>query len=832
MVEHRNVVNHFVGMDARLGYDGTPGTWLAVTSLSFDISVLELFWTLARGYTVVLYREPARALAQRASAGAPALDMSLFYFSSDEAERAGDKYRLLLDGARFADTHGFVAVWTPERHFHAFGGLFPNPAVTSAAVASITSRVALRAGSCVSPLHSPIRIAEDWSIVDNISNGRVGISFAAGWQPNDFVIRPEGFADRKNQMFRDIETVRRLWRGETLPFHDATGREVPVTIYPRPVQRELPIWVTAAGNPETFEEAGRIGAHVLTHLLGQNLAELTDKIAIYRAARAAAGHEGRGNVSLMLHTFVGRDAAAAKEIVRAPMKAYLRSAVGLIKEAAWSFPTFKAGTTLSDGSFGIDHLGAEEMDALLDHAFERYYETSGLFGDVESALAFAERVRSCDVDEIACLIDFGVASDVVLEHLPMLAQVRERAALAAQVASEEGEDATIDALITRHGVTHLQCTPSMAMMLTRDESTRQALTTLGSLLVGGEALAPALARDLRALVPGQVLNVYGPTETTIWSTAWAVPADPADVSIGTPLANTDVLILDGALQPSPIGTVGELAIGGLGVTRGYLDRPELTASRFMAHPWRAGERLYRTGDLARQRPDGTLDFLGRLDHQVKVRGYRIELGEIEARLLEHPAVRESVVVAREDSAGDARLVGYLIARDGARPTNEELQAALAATLPPFMIPSAFVWLARWPLTPNGKLDRGALPRPEQARAAATPSAAPTGDLERAIAAHWCEILSVPSVGIDDNFFDLGGHSLLTVQLLSKLKPLATGPLSLVDLFRFPTVRQLARFMGDGGATAAASADGAARVEARQEGAQRRAALAQRRRGVS
>ena len=218
MVEHRNVTNFFAGMDDCIPHS-PPGTWLAVTSLSFDISVLELFWTMARGFKVILYGSSDKGTR------VAGIDFSLFYFASDEGENAANKYALLLEGAKFADQNGFAAVWTPERHFGAFGGLYPNPSVTNAALASIiTKSIGLRAGSCVSPLHSPIRIAEEWSVVDNISGGRVGISFAAGWQPNDFVLQPEQYANRQDTMFRGIEMVRQLWRGETIRFLAPTTR--------------------------------------------------------------------------------------------------------------------------------------------------------------------------------------------------------------------------------------------------------------------------------------------------------------------------------------------------------------------------------------------------------------------------------------------------------------------------------------------------------------------------------------------------------------------------------------------------------------------------------
>ncbi|HKH49292.1 MAG TPA: amino acid adenylation domain-containing protein, partial [Thermoanaerobaculia bacterium] len=287
MVPHRGVLNFFAGMDARLGAE--PGVWLAVTSISFDISVLELLWTLCRGFRVVLQKDAASLVAAaEAPASTGELDLSLFYFAAEEAEpgeAASDSYRLLLEGARFADRHGLAAVWTPERHFHAFGGQYPNPAVTGAAVAAITERIQIRAGSVVLPLHHPVRVAEDWAVIDRLSGGRVGLSFATGWHADDFVFAPESYPRRKEAMLQGIDTVRRLWRGEAVTFPNGAGRPLDVRIHPRPVQPELPFWLTAAGNPETFRQAGALGANLLTHLLGQTPEELGQKIALYRQAR-------------------------------------------------------------------------------------------------------------------------------------------------------------------------------------------------------------------------------------------------------------------------------------------------------------------------------------------------------------------------------------------------------------------------------------------------------------------------------------------------------------------------------------------------------------------
>ncbi len=821
MVEHGNVVNFCAAMDERLGTDA--GVWLAVTSLSFDISVLELLWTLTRGYKVVIYADENRAAAMTAgfnNAHKP-VDFSLFYFSADENENHNDRYRVLMEGAKFGDKHGFSAVWTPERHFHAFGGLYPNPAVTGAAVAAITERIGVRAGSCVLPLHHPVRVVEEWSIVDNLSAGRVGVSFAAGWQPNDFIFQPQNYPDAKTRTVEMIETVRKLWRGETLSFPGPRG-DVAVRTLPRPVQAELPIWYTTAGNPESYELAARIGANVLTHLLGQTADELADKITLYRRAWKAAGHKGVGQVALMLHTFVGDSDAEVKELVRAPMKAYLGTSISLIKGFAAAFPTFKKGKDGKAPELDFQSLTPDEMDALLDYSFERYYETSGLFGTAETCAAIVDRLKGIGVDELACLIDFGVESGRVLQHLKHLNRVR---AVTSRPRTTFG-DQSIAAQIARHRVTHLQCTPSMAGMLVANDRSRDALRGLQTVCIGGEAFPPALASELLRLVNGELFNMYGPTETTIWSAMHHVASAEGSIPLGRPLANTTLYVLDPFGQPVPQGVPGELFIGGKGVVRGYWRRPDLTAERFVADPFQndRGSRLYRTGDLVRWRADGTLEFLGRLDFQVKVRGYRIELGEIDAALAAHPAVREAVVAARRESDGDHRLIGYVVWRSGETPDLISLREYLRQTLPEFMVPAKFVTLREMPRTPNQKIDRKALPAPESAAAlpavaAAAPVAA-VGELETLISGVWTEVLKLPSVGVQDNFFDLGGHSLLAVQVHSRLKKKLARDLSITDLFRFPTVRGLAGYLG-GEADGDAVQSGIDRAAQRREMAARR-----------
>ncbi len=363
--------------------------------------------------------------------------------------------------------------------------------------------------------------------------------------------------------------------------------------------------------------------------------------------------------------------------------------------------------------------------------------------------------------------------------------------------ASRGGDYTGAGQILRHGVTHFQCTPSLAGMMLQDPKTRDALRRVKHFLFGGEPLPPALIGQLAG--SGEIFNMYGPTETTVWSTVHPVTRHGGTIAIGRPIANTEIYLLDPQLQPVPIGVPGELFIGGAGVARGYLNRPELTEEGFIRHPFSddPDARLYRTGDLARYQADGTIEFLGRVDHQVKVRGFRIELGEIEAALRQHPSVRESAVAVWEVGPNDKRLVGYLVARPGPKPKPVELRRFLQGKLPEYMVPSTFVHLDTLPLTPNGKIDRKALPAPEVVRLAAEAGdAPPQTPLEQTIAAVWQELLRVERIGLHDDFFARGGTPLLASEAHARLCEALGMEFPLIKLFQFCTITSLEKYLRD------------------------------------
>ncbi|WP_445234378.1 amino acid adenylation domain-containing protein, partial [Duganella rhizosphaerae] len=359
--------------------------------------------------------------------------------------------------------------------------------------------------------------------------------------------------------------------------------------------------------------------------------------------------------------------------------------------------------------------------------------------------------------------------------------------------------------IARHGITSLNLTPSAFYPIVA-AAPPQSLANLRRVFLGGEPISMAHIAPLAREYPQMTLiNSYGPTECTDVVAACRIEHERSEgvdwtPPIGRPIANTELYVLDAQRQPVPIGVTGELYIGGAGVARGYLNRPELSAERFITDPFsgRPGARLYRTGDLVRWLPDGHLDYLGRNDFQVKIRGFRIELGEIEARLAACAGVREAVVIAREDSPGDRRLVAYLLAKTGAVALDPAaLRAALAPQLAEYMLPAAYVVLDALPLTPNGKLDRNALPAPGQDDVATRPYQAPQGPAEIALAAVWCELLGLDRVGRDDHFFELGGHSLMVITLIERLHRLGLSA-EVGAVFEAPTLQAMAAGLGASG----------------------------------
>jgi natural product biosynthesis luciferase-like monooxygenase protein len=374
-------------------------------------------------------------------ANAKAMKFSLFFFSDDGSKDEPDKYRLLLESAKFADAHDFSAVWTPERHFQDFGGLYPNPAVLAAALATITERIQLRAGSVALPLHNPIRVAEEWSVVDNLSRGRVGVSFASGWHPLDFVLLPANYQERKEKLFDNIRIIQNLWSGGSLAVTGVDGLPTEVKILPRPIQTHLPTWITIQGSTASWIKAGEMGAHVLTSIVKQPLDVLAGKIRLYRETLARHGHDpAAGQVAAMLHTFLGEDNEIVKEQVRAPMTHYLRSN---IKQLEIQKDMYLKATEGTPAPFDFANLTDADLDAVAAFAFEGYFDTIMLCGTPAKCSRLVDSLAAIGVDEIACLIDFGLPFDVVLGGLKHLSVLNRKYLRAADAVADASRRATV-----------------------------------------------------------------------------------------------------------------------------------------------------------------------------------------------------------------------------------------------------------------------------------------------------------------------------------------------------------------------------------------------------
>ncbi|HEY1017221.1 MAG TPA: MupA/Atu3671 family FMN-dependent luciferase-like monooxygenase, partial [Herpetosiphonaceae bacterium] len=357
---------------------------------------------------------PSRVSRQVALHGPTGMQFSLYHFGSYAPEYSPEKYELLVQAARYADAHGFSAIWIPERHFHAFGSISPNPVVAAAALARETSRIHIRAGSVALPLHHPLRVAEEWSIVDNLSHGRVGISFASGWHPDDFVFAPGAFDDRRQIMLDGMDVVHHLWRGGSLQARGGAQSHRALTLFPLPKQPDLPSWLTCA-HRDTFVRAGELGLGVLTNLLDQSIEDLADKISAYRAALASHSHDPvAGHVTLLIHTYLDDDVETAIETAREPFYGYLRSSLGLVRNMAKG----------RGREVDLERLSDEDLRYILADTYNRIVRAGTLIGTIDSSRSLVERLWACGVDEIGCLIDFGVERDQVLASLPRLDELR------------------------------------------------------------------------------------------------------------------------------------------------------------------------------------------------------------------------------------------------------------------------------------------------------------------------------------------------------------------------------------------------------------------------
>ena len=694
---------------------------------TLDSAILQLLGPLLRGQSVEISTDSSPSLAavpsnSNSDVDSPKMDFSLFFFSSDGGEDVQNKYQLLIRAAQFADTHDFSAIWTPERHFHSFGGPFPNPSVTSAALATLTKNIQLLAGSVVLPLHHPLRVAEEWAIVDNLSQGRVGLSVASGWHINDFVFAPDCYQQRRDLLQERIQTLRQIWRGEILSFPGVDGEVVKVQSFPRPIQSELPIWLTTAfGNPETFKFAGRTGLNILTHLLGQNIEDLAEQIALYRHAWKEHGHSGSGNITVMLHTFVDSDLERVRETVREPFCNYLKSSVSLIKNLAHS-----DGSNIEERHFTEDNI-----EAILDYAFNRYFKTSSLFGTPSICQRTIDSLKQKGVDEIACLVDFGVDSKAILDSLEYLNLVRQRSN------NPPKQTSTSIEINNRHQPEPANHSEELVEVLDWWESFLPVETKLGQLPNSRERYFQAH-------------------------------------------------ILDSNLCPVPSEVPGELYIGGNFLPYGYSDRPGLTAERFIPHPWssKPGDRLYKTGQLWRSLKDNTLELLGKLTTNATIKGHSVELETLATIIAQHPEIHKAIVLQRTTRAGKLRLVAGVIFTSNTNTTLSQVSAWLSEQLTTSTLPANTLDWVSLPMSATSTLST-LLPSRFYL--------APRTKLEQLIADLWQDTLSVGQIGVHDSFYAFKGTIKLAKQAWNRLQAELGIELPPINILQHTTIKAWADY---------------------------------------
>lgn len=343
------------------------------------------------------------------------MDFSLIFFSGNGSNNDPNKYNLILEAAKFADQNGFSAIITPERHLQPVGGLFPNPSVLSAALAMITEKIQIRAGSVIIPLHNPIRVTEEWSLVDNLSKGRVAISLATGWHPADYILAPDLFEKRREIMFENVELIQQLWKGESISRIDISGNSVEILTLPRPIQPELPMFLTTSGNPDTWKKAGEMGINVLCSLTNHTFESLEKNIQLYRQSRLDHGHNPlQGIVSTMVHTYVGENNEEVKTKVKKPLHGFLNDYINQNE----TLNPFK------DKNKIVRDIIDNERETLLNYAFEKHFSQTSLMGSKQKCAAMVEKLHNLGVNEVACLIDFGLSQQDVLIGLNSLVELK------------------------------------------------------------------------------------------------------------------------------------------------------------------------------------------------------------------------------------------------------------------------------------------------------------------------------------------------------------------------------------------------------------------------
>ncbi|MDI9312667.1 MAG: LLM class flavin-dependent oxidoreductase [Limnohabitans sp.] len=799
IISHSNVMEFFKNMLPLMG--NKNARWLALTEYTFDISLVELLGPLLIGATVTLediqyIRNVQHIDSEKKNSK---IDFSFSFFGNHYLNNKADAYQLLIKIAKYADQHFFKALWVPERHFHVFGGLYPSPSLVVAHLSSITQQIQLRAGSVIFPLHDPISIAEEWAFLDNISNSRIGIACATGWNKKDFILSPENYEKRKEIIFDQIDTCKILWQGKSVSRQNVEKEEEQVEIFPKTINSNIPLWLTIANDKKLFEIAGQRGMHVLTHLLAFTIEELKECIFVYHESLKKNKYNPNDfNITLMLHCFITDSEEKCLNIVEKPLKEYLLTSVGIFS------------------SIASRDLSNEEKEKLMESGFQKYYK-NGLFGTPDSCLHKINDLKAIGITEISCLIDFGIEADTVFNNLKFINELKIKANTISEHKDVSKENTvSISTIIQEQKITHLQCTPSLTHFIFNKKDNLK-LSSLEQLFVGGEALTNKVVEYIYSVVPDiKINNMYGPTETTIWVSTKRILSNGI-ITLGTSFSNVDFKIgtmgENNVFMETPIYGEGELFVGGpLVSNKGYLFRPELNREKFITID-NATTTYYRTGDWVKRENKNEVTYIGRIDRQVKLPGgYRLELEEIEKIIESSFPTIQHIAVILKDKEEQKDLVAYYTTNDEKPIKNDFFERALSLKIAHYQIPKYYILLNQMPLLSSGKINRKDLekiPLDSSLTLSSSldfiPRKIPQNKTEELIVSVFSEMLKIPVENIDTlkSYFSYGGNSISAIIAVDRINKIIiksnslyknTNDINLTDFYKYSTVEQLSHFI--------------------------------------
>ncbi len=751
MINHDSLLNLSVAAPDLLDLS-TEEHFLSVTSMSFDISIFEFVALLCNGNALTIKPDITQLgeLNEYVRKSTEGLEYSL-YLTQEPANQTELKSRKKL--VSDADSSDLKAIWFGQ----ADGVQIPGDATLSLANVSsystMTNQIDLRVDNLVLTNHDVIRVAEDLSIVDNLSGGRVGLAINQGGVSEQFSFAKDDFEDRTELFETSYSELNKLWNNDAIERTNGLGKEVSLKVFPEPMSKELPLWVTVV-DPETdFEKAGQMGANLMLHLVDFEEPDLKYGIKTYKKELKNAGYNIEDAKITCVTAGYVLEAQETEEQWKTGFSAYVNSRVSLSESLR-------------------ETLNEKETNAEA-YALVNYQEIS-LIGKGSFVKQQLQRLIAMGITELAWIADINPDKGIMEDQLRRFTQLRE------ELKREDALSKPINAL---------QTTPSLLKAILRDPYSSKFIAGLSKILVAGEPFPKQLLEQLVKRTKAAVFNGYGPTEATIYASIKRLNPEEPVITIGAPLPNTQMHIVDEHGNLVPPGVAGQILLAGNGLGKGYWGQAELTASRFKQQGTEGAIR-YETGDLGRWLPSGEVEMLGRLDRQVKIRGNRIELEEIEYQLNNHPQLLQSVITVKRDGDDNDLICAYVVSDE--KPDRGALKKYLAAILPGYMIPSYFIRIDEVPVTSSGKVDLKQLPEPEtQDQKTEVPYVAPRNEIEAGLEGIFKEALQCNRVGVHDDFFDIGGHSIIATLIVSRILRHYGIEFKIRIIFDNPTIEALA-----------------------------------------